>query len=110
MYADCDCRARTELTGVISDVGIGSQPGDVICVYHVGVPLFAVAGVMEDVIQRLCRHILTHYPHLKHTQRNKLHSLRPAELSAELHGLHARRIISRLDNTESDTDRLVPAH
>ena len=104
MYADCNCGARTELTGIISDVSVGSQPGDVVRVDHVGVPLFAVAGVMEDVIQRLCRHILTHYPHLKHTHRKRLHSFRPAELSAELHGLHAWRIISRLDNTESDID------
>lgn len=37
----------------------------VVRVDHVGVQLPAVAGVMEDIVQRLCRHVLANYLHLK---------------------------------------------
>lgn len=57
------------LTGVISDVGVDRQPADVVGINHVGVPLPAVAGVMEDVVQCLRRHVLTHYSHLRHKQK-----------------------------------------
>lgn len=57
---------RDALTGVISDVGVGCQPPDIVRVDHVGVPLPPVAGVVEDVIDSLCCHVLTHYPHLGH--------------------------------------------
>lgn len=53
------------LTGVIAHIGVGGQFGDVVRVDHVGVPLAAIAGVMEDVIQRLSVHVLTNNPHLR---------------------------------------------
>lgn len=53
------------LTGVVAHVGVGGQLGDVVRVDHVGVPLAAVAGVVEDVVQRLRVHVLTDDPHLR---------------------------------------------
>lgn len=58
------------LTGVISHVGVGGQFGDVVRVDHVGVPLAAIAGVMEDVVQRLCIHVFTNNPHLRQKESN----------------------------------------
>lgn len=52
------------LTGVISHVGVDRQPSNIIRVDHVGVPLLAVARVMQDIIDCLCLHILTHNLHL----------------------------------------------
>lgn len=57
------------LTGVISHVCVDRQSADVVGVDHVGVPLLTVAGVMEDVVQRLCRHVFAHDPHLEQRQR-----------------------------------------
>lgn len=54
------------LTGVIAHVGVGGQSADVVRVDHVGVPLPAVTGVMEDVVERRRRYVLTHDPHLRH--------------------------------------------
>lgn len=64
-------KPRGELTGVISNICVDRQSADVVRVDHVGVPLPAVTGVMEDVVQCLCHHVFTHYPHLGHKQREQ---------------------------------------
>ena len=71
------------LTGVVANVCVDCESADVVRVNHVGVPLLAVAGVMEDVIHRLRPHIFTHNTHLKppHTEREKIVSfLKPYNL------------------------------
>lgn len=46
------------LTGVVSHISVNSQASDVVGLDHVRVPFFAVAGVVQHVIECLGRDIL----------------------------------------------------
>ena len=59
------------LTGVVANVCIDGESSDIVGVNHVGVPLLAVAGVMEDIIHRIRPHVFTCNPHLETVQRER---------------------------------------